>query len=52
MKPDDIKYEPIEQEKRPIWMHSVERHQLRCKSENIAIAIMFAIVLVMLYYCL
>ena len=52
MKRPEIKYEPIEQGKRPIWMHSVERHQMRGKSENIAIAIMFAIVLAMLYYCL
>lgn len=27
LRPQDIKYEPVEQERVPLWMHSVERPQ-------------------------
>ena len=45
MKPEDIKYEPMRQEKKPLWMHQVERHESKRMqlTDVITIIIIFAI---------
>lgn len=34
IKPEDIKYEPVEQERLPLWMHSIEHATGRDNNAN------------------
>lgn len=44
LRPEDIKYEPIRQEKKPFWIHSVERIDLNHKKKMDNMIIVFSIV--------
>lgn len=44
LRPEDIKYEPIRQEKKPFWIHSVERIDLNHKKKTDNMIIVFSTV--------